>query len=352
MIVEDSAVVRSLLAHIISRDPRLSLAAVVETGEEAVRETHRVRPDVISMDIRLPGMDGLEATRRIMSERPTPIVVIAASVEDAALRISMNALRAGALSVVEKPVGVTSAGYEAMAQDICTQLYIMSQVPVIRRRMTAQRLADLQGPASERAAPPREAAAPVRAPSILALAASTGGPPALARVLGALPRDFPIPVLVVQHMGAPFMQGFAAWLDSVTPLTVDVARHGETPAAGRVHVAPGDRHLRLGRDGALQIGSDPPVGGQRPSATALFASLADTIGPRALGVLLTGMGEDGARGLVALREAGGFAITEDESTAVVYGMPGAAARLGGSDLSLPLDLIAPRLLRIVKGVEP
>ena len=349
MIVEDSLVVRGLLAHIVSRDPRLALAAVVETGEEAVREVHRVRPDVISMDIRLPGMDGLEATRRIMSERPTPIVVIAGSVEDGALSISMNALRAGALSVVEKPVGLASAGYEAIAQSICTQLYIMSQVPVIRRRNMSGDRPSERGP--DRQPVFREGDNPARRPSLIAIAASTGGPPALAKVLGALPRDFPIPVLLVQHMGAPFMQGFANWLDGVTTLGVEIARHGEPPRPGRVYVAPGDRHLRVGRDGAMLVGGDAPIGGQRPSATALFASLAETIGPRSLGVLLIGMGEDGARGLLALREAGGFAITEDETTAVVFGMPGAAARMGASSVALPLDLIAPRLLRAVKGEE-
>ena len=139
MIVEDSLVVRQLLAHIIARDPRLILAAAVSSAEEALREITRVQPDVISMDIRLPGMDGLEATRRIMSDHPTPIVVIAGSVEDSALKISMNALRAGALSVVEKPVGVTSDGYEAIADTICTQLYIMSRVPVVRQRSFAWR---------------------------------------------------------------------------------------------------------------------------------------------------------------------------------------------------------------------
>lgn len=342
MIVEDSAVVRQLLAHIISRDPRLELAAAVGTAEDALREIGRVQPDVISMDIRLPGMDGLEATRRIMSERPTPIVVIAASVEDAALRISMNALRAGALSVVEKPVGLSSAGYEAEAQSICTQLFIMSQVPVIRRRLPEER-----APARPMQSFREDFLAPAR-PTIVSMAASTGGPPALARVLGGLPKTFPLPIVLVQHMGAAFMPGFASWLDGVTPLSVSIARHGATPEAGNVYVAPGDRHLMVGRDGLLQIGDTPPIGGQRPSANALFQSLAESAGANAIGILMTGMGEDGARGLLELRKAGGFTITEDESTAVVYGMPAAAVRLGGSRLSLPLDMIGPRLLRLVE----
>lgn len=348
MIVEDSAVVRRLLAHIVDRDPRLRLAAAVGSAEEALRELPRVRPDVISMDIRLPGMDGLEATRRIMAERPTPIVVIADSVEDASLRISMNALRAGALTVVEKPVGTATGGYERLADTICTQLYIMSQVPVIRRRMFAG-----EAHGTEPSPPPREATPPPvrQRPNVIAVAASTGGPPALARLLGSLPADFPVPILLVQHMGHAFMGGFANWLDGLVPLRVALASDGEVPTPGRVHVAPGDRHLVLAPSNVLRVTSDPAVGGQRPSATVMFRSVAQVCGPHGLGILLTGMGEDGAAGLTELRRAGGFAITEHESTAVVYGMPAAAVRMGGSNVSLPLDLIAPRLMRLVRGED-
>jgi two-component system chemotaxis response regulator CheB len=347
MLVEDSLVVRQLLAHIVSRDPRLALVAAVASGEEALREIHRVSPDVISMDIRLPGIDGLETTRRIMAERPTPIVVVADAVEDASLRISMNALRAGALSVVEKPVGTGHAAYEAISGEICTQLRIMSQVPVIRRRaIGAERLGrpipDL----------PAEAFREPDIPSHVAVAASTGGPPAFARVLGALPADFPVPILLVQHMGAAFMEGFADWLNGVVPLRVVLAQDGVRPVAGHVYVAPGDRHLTLGPSGLLATSDEPPVGGQRPSATVLFRSLARVAGPRGLGVLLTGMGEDGAAGLRDMRAAGAATIAEHESSAVVYGMPAAAVRLNAAGSVLPLDLIAPRLVRAVQPGGP
>ncbi len=343
MIVEDSAVVRRLLAHIVSRDPRLAVVAAVETAEEALTEVHRVQPDVISMDIRLPGMDGLEAIGRIMAERPTPIVVIADAVEDKSLAISLNALRVGALSVVEKPVGLGNAQYETVAGTICTQLFIMSQVPVIRRRTLGLRPLPRRGSIAD-------LAEPLAAPSVVGIAASTGGPPALARVLGALPAGYPLPVLVVQHMGAPFMEGFAAWLDGLVPLTVRLAVSDEIPRAGHVYVAPGDRHLALGpQGGVLKVTGEPPVGGQRPSANVLFTSLAEVLGARAVGVLLTGMGEDGAAGLAALRRAGGYTVTEDESTAVVYGMPAAAVRMGGSRVSLPIELVGPRLARLGGG---
>jgi two-component system chemotaxis response regulator CheB len=343
MVVEDSLVVRQLLVHIIARDPRLTVAAAVESAEEALQEIGRVQPDVISMDIRLPGMDGLEATRRIMTERPTPIVVIADSIEDSSLKISMNALRAGALTVVEKPVGVSSAGYAGIAETICTQLYIMSQVPVVRQRSFAWR--------SKEPAPVfnRELETGLSSPSIMGIAASTGGPPALAKILGSLPANFPLPILLVQHMGAPFMEGFASWLNGLMPLDVRLAQDQEIPVGGRVYVAPGDRHLLLSPAGTLRVSGEPPVGNQRPSATTLFQSMAKTVGRRGLGVILTGMGEDGARGLLELRQAGGYTIAEDESTAVVYGMPAAAQRMGGVRVSLPLDLIAPRIQRLARG---
>ncbi|HOZ27880.1 MAG TPA: chemotaxis-specific protein-glutamate methyltransferase CheB [Hyphomonadaceae bacterium] len=336
MLVEDSPTVRMLLCHIIDRDPRLQLAAVCVSAEEALESIGRVAPDVISMDIRLPGIDGLEATRRIMSTHPTPIVVIADSVHDATLGIAMNALKAGALTVVEKPAGPGAWAYDQIATMIATQLYIMSQVPVIRRRdigikkLAARQLGDV----------------PEARANIVGIAASTGGPPALAAVLGGLHREFPAPVLLVQHMGAPFMEGFASWLGGQTGLRVKLAEDREIPKAGTVYVAPGDRHLELAPGNFLKLTTEPPIASQRPAANALFQSLARVAGSKAVGVLLTGMGEDGARGLLKMREAGAFTIAEDETTSVVYGMPAAAVRMGGASVSLPQDLIAARLTQI------
>lgn len=333
MIVEDSGVVRTLLTHIIGSDPRLTVAGSFATAEEAIAALPTLRPDVISMDIRLPGIDGLEATRRIMADHPTPIVVISASMDGGAMGNSMDALRAGALSVVEKPVGLGDAAYAQVAHEIRTQLAIMSEVAVVRRRMHITSAVPIQ--------PTRQ-----RSASMLLVAASTGGPPALARLFGALPADLPVPVLLVQHMGASFMTGFASWLDSVVPQRVEIARGGDLPAAGVIHVAPGDAHLVVARGGTLRIATDGPVGGQRPSATRLIESAAVALDGAALAVVLTGMGEDGATGVRALLAAGGQAVAEDASTSVVYGMPAAAQRAGA--LSLPLDLIAPHVRRVLE----
>lgn len=334
MIVEDSAVVRALLTHIVHGDPRLAMTAAVATAEEAIALLPTVKPDVISMDINLPGMDGLAATREIMATQPTPIVVISASIDRNQVQPTMDALRAGALSVVEKPVGLNHGDYATVAQEVCTQLAIMSDVRVVRHRM--------RGPSE-----PRPARRPRQRSRMLLCAASTGGPQALSRLFQNLPRDLSVPILLVQHMGASFMEGFADWLRTVVPQPVVLASAGMQPVAGTIHVAPGDRHLLVRGDGTIGIADTPPVGGQRPAATRLIETAADSLSGAATAVILTGMGEDGAVGVRRLIEMGGSAVAEDASSAIVNGMPAAAAAMGA--LTLPLDLIPAHLRRLFDG---
>lgn len=341
MIIEDSEVVRMLLEEIISRDPRLEVAASASSAEEGLRLLHKTAPDVISLDIRLPGMNGFQATKRIMSEKPTPIVVVSASVEKEDLKISMNALKAGALAIVEKPVGTTRSGYQEMANQLCTQLAIMSAVKVVRQRRLS-----FPSPVTRASGPHACRVQKNGAFRMLGIAASTGGPNALERLLNGLPADFPLPILLVQHITPSFLEGFAAWLDDVCPFAAAVARDGEIPAAGKVYVAPVESHIKV-RAGRIWLDSSPPVSSQRPSGTVLFESLARELGSSAIGILLTGMGDDGARGLSELRAVGGYTIVEDESTAVVYGMPQAALQLGAACESLPLHEIAARVLDLL-----
>ena len=343
LIVEDSSTVRALLEHIIGRDPRLEVAATAASAEEALRSLDHLTPDVIAMDIRLPGMDGLEATRRIMSHRPIPIVVVAASVDSQDRnRAAIEALHVGALAVLEKPVGTTHADYDTLAERLCNQLVSMSQVKLVRRRM---------------ARAPRSAPAPVLCPgagagyAMLGIVCSTGGPGALVHLLNALGSRFPLPILLVQHMMSSFLPGFAAWLDGVSPFAAVVVNHGDAPARGSVYMAPAEQHLRL-HAGRLWLDAAEPVCSQRPSGTVLLQSMALSLGPRALGLVLTGMGEDGAEGLLDVHAAGGYTIAEDESTAVVYGIPAAAVRLGAVRESLALPAIAPRVLQLTsRSVE-
>lgn len=344
MVVEDSAVVRELLCHIIGGDGRFEIVAAVDSAEDALACLEEVAPDVITLDIRLPGMNGLEATLQIMARRPTPIVVVSANVESDELNIAMNALRAGALTVVEKPVGVTDQDYEIIADDLRNQLAIMSQVKVLRQ-VRRRNLSFGSAEAGETgvAGPPPT---PLVRPHMLGVVASTGGPNALSVMLAGLGRDFPLPVLVVQHITPSFNEGFATWLGEIVPLPVVVVQDGDEPRPGQVHLPPADRHL-VYRNGQLRLDRGAPVSNQRPSGTALFASLAADLGSRAMGILLTGMGSDGADGLLAMRKAGAFTIAEDKSTAVIFGMPEAAIRLGAAAEALPLPMIAPRVLEIL-----
>jgi two-component system chemotaxis response regulator CheB len=345
MIVEDSAVVRELLTHIIEQDGRFVVAAAVASAEEALRVLGRVAPDVISLDIRLPGMNGLDATLQIMATRPTPIVVVAANVESDELNIAMNALRAGALTVVEKPVGVTHEDYRALADDLCRQIAIMSQVRVLRqarRRHPGFGSGAGGGTAVDRS-PARSAAA---RPAVLGIVASTGGPNAVSQLLAGLGRGFPLPTLLVQHITPAFLDGFISWLNSVSPLPVAVAADGERPRPGHVYLPPADRHLEI-VGGVLRMVEGPEVSTQRPSGTVLFRSMARDLGPRGIGVLLTGMGDDGAAGLLEMRRAGALTIAEDASTAVIYGMPRVAAETGAAAETLPLGDIAGRIAEAV-----
>jgi two-component system, chemotaxis family, protein-glutamate methylesterase/glutaminase len=346
LIIEDSKVVRELLEHIIGSDLRLEIAAVTESAEEALAMLEDVSPDVISMDIRLPGMNGLEATQRIMTERPTPIVVVSGSDVCQDLQISIKALQAGALAVLEKPAGVTSADYEPIARRLCTQLAIMSQVKLVRRRIA---VGDSRA-TNASVAHARAVLRPAGAYRMLGIVSSTGGPGALARLLPGLGSGYPLPIALVQHITTSFTEGFASWLESVSPFAVTIVRDRVLPVPGNIYLAAPEHHLRMER-GTLLVDRGDRVCGQRPSGTVLFESMASNLGSGALGVLLTGMGEDGASGLLRLRSRGGHTIAEDASTAVVYGMPAEAVRLGAVCESLPLPAIAPRILDLTLSMQ-
>lgn len=362
LIVEDSPTVCMLLQHAIDSDPRLSVVDTVASAEEMLDRLERVQPDVISLDIRLPGMNGLDATLEVMRRQPTPIVVVAAGVNAEDGRLAMDALRAGALSVVEKPEGLSHAGYAVLAKRLCDQLVRMSMIKVVRQNARRDLAFGSANPAAGAAAasPAPQGAAgqvppvqpqpvPANRMAALGVVASTGGPSALVTLLTGLGREFPLPVLLVQHIVGSFLPGFTEWLASSTPFQVRIATEGEVPQRGSVYVAPVEHHLTLS-GGRLRLSKSAPVGGQRPSGTVLLKSMADDLGPRSIGVLLTGMGSDGAEGLLAMHHAGAQTLAEDESTAVVYGMPAAAVKLGAVRTALPLPLIAPRV-RILAGVR-
>jgi two-component system chemotaxis response regulator CheB len=341
LIVEDSPVQRLALARLVESSPDLIVCGLAVDGEQAVQMTERLRPDVISMDVQMPRLNGLDATRQIMNVCPTPIVVVSAvSTSPAAL----DALQAGALAVIEKPPGPHAPDYETRSTEIIQLLKLMADVQVIRHR------------------PPEPVAIPPYAipavsvpfvpnhhplPVIVGIGASAGGPGALSRLLGSLPPDFPLPIVIVQHLPGDFVPGLADWLDRICRLNVRLAAAGDLPLRGNVYIAPGNRHLRIGTDRRLVL--DSPIGNYRhcPAVDVLFESMAEIYGAHALGIILTGMGDDGAAGLRIMRDNGGHTIAQDESSCVVFGMPAAAIARGAAELILPLSEIGMAMQRLV-----
>jgi two-component system chemotaxis response regulator CheB len=335
LLVDDSPIfVRIFADALASRPGRFELCGVAEDGREAVARVDALEPDIIALDVHMPLQGGIETVEHIMSRRPTPILMLTGADGPEQARYSLEAIRRGALDLLPKPI--TEADYDA----VFDRLALLAGVPVVYRHRRTGPLPPLAVGRTPAAPTPHQ---PL---DIVALVASTGGPKALDHVLRALSPDFPLPITIVQHMPAPFVQAFADWLNQVAPLPVQVAQPGCRLAPGTITVAPPEAHLRV--DPRRQPWLDrttPPHTGFRPSGTVLLSSLAESFGPRALGVVLTGMGRDGADGLRALRLAGGLTIAESARTAVVDGMPRAARECRAAAHVLDLDEIGPFIER-------
>ncbi|MBN1660519.1 MAG: chemotaxis-specific protein-glutamate methyltransferase CheB [Anaerolineae bacterium] len=345
VVVDDSPTVRQLLVAILQDEPGMHVVGTGANGEDAVHLTRQLRPDVVTMDVRMPRMDGLQATREIMREVPTPIVIVTGNLVHADVDITFEALRAGALTVVRTPGLADPEGCAGLIRTV----RLMAGVPVVHHWAHTVHVPDARPAPVLPSAPP--AVKSYGAPKIVGMAASTGGPGAIASILRHLPADYAAPILVVQHVAAGFVAGLAEWLDSQTPLHVTLANHGDRPQPGTVLIAPDDYHLQINMRGIVELCREPPYKGLRPSANHLFHSLASAYGPAAIGIILTGMGDDGAEGLHALHQVGGLTVAQDEATCVVYGMPHQAVVAGGVERSLSPDGIA-RLLVSQKVPSP
>lgn len=317
VVVEDSATARALLVAILRSDPDIDVVGEATNGRDAVELAVRLRPAMIVMDIEMPVMDGLEATKRIMVEAPTPIIIVSARHDTRNVEVSLRALRVGALAVLAKPAGPATAAHGPDAARLVSLVKALSEVTVLRRRWQPD---TVSGRHPEPAVTDQAWKGTIRA---IGVAASTGGPAALYRFLELLPADMAAPVLVVQHIVEGFTAGLVSWLGSGTALPVTVAAHGEPLQAGVVYVAPDGRHIEVGPDATVALSGASPVQGFRPSATPLFASLGRRYGRSAAGVVLTGMGTDGLAGIQVLHQSGGLVLAQDEQTSAVFGMPGA-----------------------------
>ena len=330
LVAEDSATARQVLVDTINGDPGMSVVGVATDGAEAVDRARDLRPSIVTMDIHMPILDGFEATRQIMRESPVPILIVSGSGPDASAA-SLNALRAGALGIAAKPSAAPSDEGRATRDQLLAQIRALSDVKVVRRVEVGQRSSS--APAFERG---------TKMPNIriVALAASTGGPAALARLVAGLPSDLPVPLVAVQHNALGFMPALAKWLNESGNLRVMAAGDGDELLPGVLYIAPDGHHLGVDLRGRCVLDTTAAIGGFRPSATFLFRSVANAYGPNALSVVLSGMGTDGVEGLRLARDAGGTVFAQSEASSVVWGMPGAAVNAGLVDRVVDLGEMA------------
>lgn len=337
LVVDDSLLVRELLANILQKVPGMTVVGTARDGVEAFEMTEKLKPNVITMDIEMPNMDGLQAIELIMAYQPTPILVVTgANIRDGK-DITFKVLELGALDLMEKPTHAWGDELRAKERELVEKISLLSKVKVIRH---------VKGKAKARKPKP--------APSVqkdevipVAIASSTGGPNALMTILSDLTDDSRAGIVAVQHMSPGFLRGLTEWLDSSCSLRVKEAKKGDRVIPNSVFVAPSGLHMVVEKDGIIRLTDDPPFRGHRPSGNVLLKSVAESFGPLAIGIILTGMGDDGALGIKAIKDHGGTTIAQDEGSSVVFGMPKAAIDLGVVDKVLPLDKISNELKTLI-----
>lgn len=343
MIVEDSAVVSQHLKQILESDGEIRVIGIAENGLEAVDFVNERMPDVITMDINMPKMNGMEATRRIMETRPLPIVIVTASYNRQDLEKSFLAMEAGAVAIMEKPFGEGHPEFSASAKNLIQTVKLMAEVKVVKRWPKMR----VQPPLIFQAPEPRPGPQPKNI-KLVAIGASTGGPPVIQTILLGLHRGFPVPVLIVQHISRGFLEGMIDWLRQTTSHPVHIAAHGERLLPGHFYFAPDDIHVGVGNGDRIEFSKAEPENGIRPSVSYLFRSALSLYGSGVVGVLLTGMGKDGAQELKMLKDKGAVTIVQDRESSVVYGMPGEAVRIDAAVYVLSPERISSEIESLVK----
>jgi two-component system chemotaxis response regulator CheB len=337
LIVEDSPVMQKLLVYTISLDPDFNIVGVAANGEEAIKLVISKSPDVIAMDCYMPKLDGKEATRKIMETIPTPIVIVSGSITAKDVAISFSLIEAGALAVVKKPHSINHPEYKRDAHELIRILKLMAEVKVVRRyaRISKEnRIQKIIKPESEI--------------KIIVIGTSTGGPVALQKILSGLPKNIPVPLLIVQHISQGFTKGFVEWLGNTTDFPLHIPAHGELALPGHGYIAPDSCHMGVEKGPRILLSDHPHENGLKPSVAFLFRSAAKIFGSSAIGVLLTGMGRDGAEELKLLKDIGAITIVQNEESSAVFGMPREAIKLNAATYILSPAEISKVLVNILK----
>lgn len=311
VVVEDSPSVRNLIIHILSSDSEIEVVGNAADGEEAITSVARLAPDAVTMDIVMPRMNGLEATREIMSVTPVPIIVVSSTIDPEQVNASFSAMEAGAVAAVPKPVAVTSPLYDHVSKHLIRTVKLMSEVRVVHRRLRSA--VGVDEPQGE-----------TKIPKVVAIGSSTGGPPVLGEIFSSLRTPPTFPILVVQHIAAGFIPGLAQWLESRSGIPTRLAVDGEQARAGTIYLAPDGCHMGIRFNGCIVLSDGPSQYGLKPSVAVLFDQVRNAYGRQSVGILLTGMGRDGSEELKALRETGAVTIAQNKESSVVHGMAGHA----------------------------
>lgn len=342
LVVDDSPLIRQLIVEALEKDPDVQVVGTAENGKQAIEQAAALRPQVITMDVDMPVMDGLTATERIMADYPTPILVLTADPRNQAPELTHRALAVGALALRVKPAA------EAEMANLAREVKLLATIRVIRHvRGVKKTTSSPSNPGIPVVAQPFASSAL----GVICIASSTGGPQVVQKLLAELPADFPVPLAIVQHINAAFSESLVGWLASSSKLKVKVAKDGDLLTPGTVLLAPADAHLVISTRGKVSVQPGGPKDGHLPSATLLLESAAKTYARRAVGVILTGMGSDGVDGLAAIRTAGGKTVAQNQESSVVFGMPGAAIGRGIVDHVVSGDELAATLIKLARGQE-
>jgi two-component system chemotaxis response regulator CheB len=355
LIVEDTLVGQHLLKGLLSEDARFEIAGVVNNGLQAIEFVEKNKPDVVSMDIYMPILDGVEATRRIMEKYPVPIVIVSSFYNPSEVKMSFKILEAGALTILPRPFGPGHPKFTETARNYRNTLKTISEIQVkaLRTRRVvpeSEKNAEMPG-ASPQASVGKKAgeiSSYFSHAEVIAIGASAGGPQAVRSLLNSLPAELNIPVMVVQHIDKNFAEGYCEWLGTMTGFPVVMASHGTSMQPGHIYLPPGDHHLGLSRRGVISLSKNPPEKGLRPAVSYLFRNVFHTYGKDCIGVILSGMGTDGAEELRMLHSAGAVTFAQDSLSSLVHGMPGEAIRLNAATMILSPEEIGLEIQKIAK----